>query len=141
MSEITKGADGLSMMVECEDCGMKFRISTQNAIGHLQHKKEYQAKGRSIYLTYYDCPSCGRRHFVQIDDNRTLEILKANQRMFTKLAAKRLRDKPIPQSQSDKYKKHTKHLCDCRTQLMKEFTGVMLHDDETDTSFELRFSV
>lgn len=140
-SEVVKDAYGLSLMVECEGCGMKFRISSNEAVGHVQHKKEYQAKGRSIFLTYYDCPSCGRRHFVQIDDNRTLEILKTNQRMFAKLAAKRTRDKAIPKSQSDKYKKQTKHLRNCRTELMKEFTGVILHDDETDTSFELRFSI
>lgn len=140
-SEVVKDASGLSLMVECEECGTKFRISSQEAIGHVQHKKEYQAKGRSIFLTYYDCPSCGRRHFVQIDDNQTLEILKVNQRMFTKLAVKRAKDKPIPKSQSDKYKKQTKHLRNCRMELMKEFTGVILHDDETDTSFELRFSI
>lgn len=141
MSEIVKGTSGLSLMVECEECGMKFRISTQEAVGHLQHKKEYKVNGRSIYLTHYDCPSCGRRHFIQIDDDRTLEILKANRKTFVKLSAKRIKDKPIPKSQSDKYKKQTKHLRNCRMELMKEFTGVMLHDDGTDTSFELRFSV
>lgn len=141
MSEIVKDTSGLSLMVECEECGMKFRIASRGTDGHVQHKKAYQAKGRSIFLTYYDCPSCGRRHFVQIDDSRTLEILKTNQRMFAKLAARRAKDKAIPKSQSDKYKKQTKHLRNCRTELMKEFTGVMLHDDETDTYFELRFSI
>lgn len=140
-SKVIKDTSGLSLMAECEGCGMKFRISSQEAVGHVQHKKEYQAKGRSIFLTYYDCPSCGRRHFVQIDDKHTLDILKSNQRMFAKLAAKRTKDKSIPKSQSDKYKKQTKYLRSCRMNLMKEFTGVILHDDETDTNFELRFSI
>lgn len=127
----------VSLLVECEECHEKFTIRSH----WVTHNKEYHVKGQSIFLTYYDCPSCGRRHFVQIDDNRTLEILKVNRRMFTKLAAKRTMDKAIPKSQSDKYKKQTKHLRNCRMELMKEFTGVMLHDDETDTSFELRFSI
>lgn len=141
MSEIVKDTSGLSLMVECEGCGVKFSISSNEAVGHLQHKKEYHVKGRSIFLTYYDCPNCGRRHFVQIDDAHTMNILKENKRIFIKLAAKRVKDKPIPKSQSDKYKKRTHHLRNCRIELMKEFTGVMLHDDETGNDFELRFSV
>lgn len=140
MSKIVKDGSGLSLMVECEDCGTKFRISSQEAIGHVQHKKEYRVNERSIFLTYYDCPSCGRRHFVQIDDSRTLEILKTNSRLFVKLAAKRSNDKDIPKKQLDKYKKTTQHLRDCRMALMKEFTGVMLHDDETGKNFKLIFS-
>lgn len=132
---------GMSLLVECEGCKNRFQIGAAGAAVQVTHKKKYEANGRSIFLTYYDCPKCGRRHFVQIDDNRTLELLKGEQRMFVKLAAKRTKDKSIPKSQSDKYKKQTKHLRDCRMKLMKEFTGVMLHDDETDTSFELRFSV
>ena len=141
MRETVKSASALSLMVECEGCGMKFHISSSITNGHVRHKKEYKVNGRSIFLTYYDCPSCGRRHFVQIDDKRTLEILEVDRRMFTKLAAKRAKDKPISKSQLDKYGKQTKHLRNCRMELMKEFTGVILHDVETDTSFELRFSV
>ena len=141
MSEIMREKSGVSLLVECEGCGNRFQIGAADAIAQVTHKKKYEANGRSIFLTYYDCPKCGRRHYVQIDDNHTLGILKENQRMFVKLAAKRTKGKSIPKSQSDKYKKHTKHLRDCRMELMKEFTGVMLHDDETDTSFELRFSV
>lgn len=141
MSKITKSTSGLSLMVECEECKKKFHISSQETNVNIQHKKEYKVNGRSIFLTYYDCPSCGRRHFVQIDDNDTLKVLKEIERMFVVLSAKRAKDKPIPKSQSDKYEKQTKHLRNCRMELMKEFTGVMLHDDETDTSFELRFSV
>lgn len=141
MSEIMKEKSGMSLLVECEGCENKFQIGMAEAMAQVTHKKEYKVNGRSIFLTYYDCPKCGRRHYVQIDDNHTLELLKENQRMFIKLAAKRTKGKSIPKNQSDKYKKHTKHLRDCRMELMKAFTGVMLHDDETDTSFELRFSV
>lgn len=139
--KIERTVSGISLIVKCETCEKYFQIGMPNAASHVVHKKKYDTNGRSIFLTYYDCPKCGRRHYAQVDDNRTLGILKENQRMFIKLAAKRAKGKPIPKSQSDKYKKRTKHLRDCRMELMKEFTGVMLHDDETDTSFELRFSV
>lgn len=141
MSKIVKDTSGVSLMVECEGCKARFQISTGDAVGHLQHKKEYRVNGRQIFLTFYDCPSCGRRHYVQIDDSRTLEMLKTNSRQFVKLSTKRKNDKPIPEKQLDKYKKTVKHLRDCRIALMKEFTGVILHDDETGEDFELRFSV
>lgn len=141
MRKIENCDNELSLLVECEGCGKKFNVSSQGEALNVRHKKEYVVNGKVIYLTYYDCLSCGRRHFVQVDDKRTLEVLKATRRMFTKLAAKRVSDKHIPQKQLDKYRKQTKHLSNCRIELMKKFTGVMLHNDETDTDFELRFSV
>lgn len=134
-------AEAMSLLVECEDCHEKFRIAAGDEAVPVTHKKEFVVKGRSIFVTYYDCPKCGRRHFVQIDDNRSLQMLKENERMFVKLSVKRRNDKEIPQKQSDKYKKQRRHLAEYRTNLMKEYTGVMVHDDETDASFELRFSV
>lgn len=130
-------AKELSLMVECEGCHSKFTLVSDN----VTYRRKFDICGRSIFLTYYDCQSCGRRHFVQIDDNQTLEIMKVNKRTFTKLAAKRANNRDIPQKQLDKYKKQTKHLRNRRMELMKEFTGIMLHDDETDNDFELRFSV
>lgn len=141
MDKITKKISELSLMVECEECKMQFNISSQDAINCVKHKKEYKINERSIFLTYYDCPNCGKRHFVQIDDDYTLKILKDVKKIFTKMAANRVKNKIVPKSQSDKYKRQIKHLRSCRNKLMKEFTGVILHDDETDTSFELRFSV
>lgn len=133
-------ANPLAMMVECEGCQHKFGISSGES-SEITHKKEYSVNGRSIFLTYYDCPNCGRRHVVQIDDQKSLQMLRENQKTFVRLAKKRSDDRPIAQKQSDKYKKQRHNLLEYRTSLMKEFTGTILHDSETDASFELRFSV
>ena len=132
---------GIKMLAECENCKKQFDITSHNENKSITHKREYKVNGRSIYLTYYDCPSCGRRHFVQIDDKQTLELLKSNRKLFCKLSKKRINDVDIPKKQSDKYKKQTTHLRERRNILMRDFTGVMLHDDDTDKDFELRFSV
>lgn len=132
---------GMSLLVECEDCKQKFEISSGESAGKVNHKKEFNVNGKSIFLTYYDCPSCGRRHFVQIDDATSLNKLKEVNAMFIKLSVAKNKGKEIPQKQSVKFKKARQHLSDYRMKLMKEYTGKSIHNDETDSDFVLRFSI
>ena len=85
MSEINR--ERMSLMVECEDCKQKFEITSGEAAYSITHKKEFNVNGQSIFLTYYDCPSCGRRHYVQIDDKTSLNKLREVSRQFVKLKA------------------------------------------------------
>lgn len=133
--------EAMSLLVECEDCKTKFRISAGEATNAVTHKKEFNVNGQSIFLTYYDCPSCGRRHYVQIDDAVSLNKLKEVSRRFVKLFVLKKKGKDIPQKQSAKFKKDRQHLSDYRMNLMKEYTGKLIHDNETDSDFELRFLV
>lgn len=132
----------MQIVVECEDCKTKFQVtSDEDSKSSLIQKKEFIANGQSIFLTYYDCPKCGRRHYVQIDDAVSLNKLKEVSQQFVKLAAAKKRGKKIPQKQFEKFKKARQHLSEYRFDLMKEFTGKLIYDDETDSDFELRFSV
>ena len=131
----------MSLLVECEDCKEKFQITTDNAVNTVTHKKEFNVNGQSIFLTYYDCPKCGRRHYVQIDNATSLNKYKEVSRQFIKLAVAKKRGKEIPQKQSAKFKKARQHLSDYRMNLMKQYTGKLIHDNETDSDFVLRFSV
>lgn len=130
----------LKLMFECEDCKQKFPVTQDQAPNSLTHKKEFKVNGQSIFLTYYDCPHCGRRHFVQIDDESSLQELVRVKNEFIRLATKRQKGKSIPKKQSEKFKKSRQHLSDYRTNLMKEFTGKVAID-ETGTEYTLRFSV
>lgn len=136
-----KKSEGMSLLVQCEGCGENFRVASEEATVQVTHKKMYKVNGRSIFLTYYDCPKCGRRHYVQIDDATSLNKLKEVSRQFVKLAVLKKKDKEIPQKQSAKFKKARQNLSDYRMNLMKEYTGKLLHDNETDSDFVLRFSV
>lgn len=128
------------LMFECEDCKQKFPVTQDQASNSLTHKKEYKSNGQSIFLTYYDCPHCGRRHFVQIDDVNSLQELVRVANEFKSLAIKCQKDKTISKKQSDKFKKSRQHLSDYRMNLMKEFTG-KIAVDETGVEYTLRFSV
>lgn len=129
------------LMFECEDCKQKFPVTQDQASNSLTHKKEYKSNGQSIFLTYYDCPYCGKRRFVQIDDTSSMQELVRVTNEFKSLAIKRQKDKTISKKQSDNFKKSRQHLSDYRMNLMKQYTGKLIHDNETDSDFVLRFSV
>ena len=139
MSEINR--ERMSLMVECEDCKQKFEITSGEAAHSVTHKKEFNVNGQSIFLTYYDCPSCGRRHYVQIDDKTSLNKLREVSQQFVKLSVAKKKGKTIPQKQSAKFKKARQYLSYYRMNLMKQYTGKLIHDNETDSDFVLRFSV
>lgn len=131
--------NGMSLLVECEDCRDKFEINSKNWTMHF--KRKYEINGQTIFLSYYDCPKCNRRHYVQIDTIQTLQELKEIERMFIKLSVAKKKGKQPPQSQSAKFKKAREHLAQSRIDLMKQFTGKLVHDSETDTDIILEFSV
>lgn len=134
---MVNSGNGLAILVECQDCGKKFEVSSKDKI--VQHKKEFKVNEQSIFITYYDCPDCGRRHCVQIDTEETLLELQKVEGQLTRLFSKR--GKSTPQKQSESFKEARKHLADSRNRLMKRYTGKLIHDSETDTDIELKFSV
>lgn len=128
----------LSFLAECEDCKKKFNVSPESGI--ITFNRKFVINGKSIFLTYYDCPNCGRRHYVQIDDEVSLAKLRDIKKQFGKLIAAKAKGK-VSQKQSAKFKGARQNLSVYRTNLMKEYTGKLIHNNETDTDFMLRFSV
>lgn len=125
----------MSLLVVCEGCEEKFNLDPDTVV----NKKEYTVKGRSIFLTYYDCPKCGRRHYSQIDDAKSLEMLAANEKQFVHNAVLRTRGKKVRKKKIDQYKDTMRHLANYRNELMKEFDGSTI--TENGEEVELRFSV
>lgn len=67
----TKSKRG-NIQVACSNC--KHAISVRSP--KIRHKQKLDMEdGRSIFVTYFDCPSCGECNVVQIDDPGTLELL------------------------------------------------------------------
>ncbi len=132
--------ESLNLMFQCENCKKRFPISIDEAPNSINHKKEFEVNGQSIFLTYYDCPDCGKRHFVQIDDVKSLQELTKIKQQFVAFAVARKKGKSIPRKKSEKFKKARQDLSFYRTNLMKEFTGKTI-TDESGNVYELRFSV
>lgn len=133
--------NNMPFMVECEDCKGTFHLSFDEHNRNVNYRKEFNVNGKSIFLTYYDCPSCGRRHFVQIDDATSIEKFERIKKMFIKLAVMKHKGEEIPKKQSAKFKNARQDLSDYRIKLMKEYTGKLIRNNETESDFELRFSI
>lgn len=129
-----------NLMFECENCKKRFPVSSEQAPNSLTHKKEFKVNEQSIFLTYYDCPHCGKRHFAQIDDTTSLQELVKVTEEFRKIIAMQRKGKNISKKQSDHFKKSRQHLSDYRNNLMKEFTGKTI-TDVTGIEYTLRFSI
>ncbi len=117
------------------DCKAEFRLDSNNVI-----RKQYQLEQQSIWLTYYDCPNCKKRHFVQVDDETTLEILHDLSKQICKLMARRSKGWKPHQKQQAKFEATRKHLSSLRNQLQATCTGKLAHDNETGEQFEVVFN-
>lgn len=127
--------NSMSISTICGACNNRFKVT------NVTHKKEFIANGNRIFLTYYNCPFCGHRHIVQIDDVFSISKLNEIKKQFVRMSKRRLNDKSISEKQSARFKKARQYLYDYRINLMKQFTGALVHDNETDSDFELRFSM
>ena len=127
-------------LFECEECGTKFYLG-KNGV-EVKYGVPCKAKSdrRSIFITYYDCPKCDRRHYVQVDDTRSNQIKKEASAMFRKLSKKRMNFKDIPKNQNEKFKKLNKNLEDYRFNLKKQLNGQILIVED-GSEFEVHFSM
>lgn len=126
----------LTFYAECEDCHEKFSISKECVFA-----REFKINKRSIYITYYDCPECSKRHFVQIDDEQSLKLLETVKKCFVCNTKIKTKGQKLKKCSINQYKMACKRLSDYRRELMKEYNNKILHDDERNLNFKLRFSV
>lgn len=103
--------------------------------------KNFMKDGKSICLTYYDCPKCGMRHFVQIDDETSLSMLDSVKKTFVKLAYRKKCGKKIKQKENTKFAEARANLGKYRIKLMEMYTGKTVYDEETGKEYVLRFFV
>lgn len=134
--EINQGT--MTAKVECKNCKSVFTIGP----GNITFDKMYEDEnGRSIFLTYFDCPDCQERHYVQVDNQQSREVKKKTQRMFAQLSVMRNKNKSIPRQQQNKFNKLRKNLNDRRFELMKQYDGSTVTDTETGDKIKLNFTI
>lgn len=122
----------------CQKCKESFDVSEENLV----YQKEFMYDGQSIFLTYFDCPKCGRRHFVQIDDQKSKELLERCKRDFVSLSIAKSKGhkKVIKNNRKKKFDAERKYLSELRNELAKEYSGRQVMDLETGNVFVLLFS-
>ena len=134
--EINQGT--MTANVECKKCKSVFTIGPSNITFDKMYEDE---NGRSIFLTYFDCPDCQERHYVQVDNQQSREVKKKIQRMFVRLSVMKNKNKPIPKQQQNKFNRLRKDLNDRRFELMKQYDGSIVTDTETGDKIKLNFTI
>ena len=130
--------NNMTQAVQCKSCGNKFMISENN----VTHEKEFKDKdGQTIYITYFDCPKCQDRHYVQVDNNITLRLKKQCLDLFAYLAKFKIAKKSVPSQQHNRFDKSRKKLSNMRFELMKQYQDSIVTDTETGAEIHLEFTV
>ena len=124
----------LGFFVECDKCGTKTDCTNVNLAEEIKLDD-----GRIIYLTWYDCPKCGKRHYTQIDTKQTRQMVRSLSLSMGKSIGKYLENKHVPKSMKQKYDRVTKQLQGLRYELMKEFEGKTITHNGAEV--EIHFSV
>lgn len=133
-----KSKNLLSIQAECEDCKNNFTVNANNLV---YQKEFYDIEfGNQIFLTYYDCPKCGRRHFVQVDDTSTINLSVRTKGQFKKMAKKQINTGKVTQNQNESLKYVREQTRLGRENLMQCYQGREVKDKDGN-SYELRFSV
>lgn len=129
-----------SFSVRCHECG--YTLPVKEGASSFKYGVEYKDKdGQSIWLTYFDCPNCGKRHYVQIDDSTSKEYLKKAMSMFNRFTIMRKRGTFLSSSQQSKFNKTKDRLSSIRLELMQKYSDKELYN-VSDCKWEsIKFSV
>ena len=125
----------MQVIDKCKRCGKSIEVNKA-----LQNKN-FMKDGKSIRLLYFDCPECGERCFVQIDDETSLSMLNSIQQTFMKFMFRRQSGKKISKKENSNFADARATLGAYRANLMREYTGKTVFDDGNGKEYVLRFFV
>ena len=128
----------MSTTVECNHCKHRFQINGQTIVSERQCRGN---DGKLIYITYFDCPKCKERYYVQVDDQES--IVQKNKCLvsFRSLAKLKIAKKKISKQQQDKFNKYREALKDMRFELMKQYNKTDVTDTITGEKMFVEFTV
>ena len=124
----------LNVKGTCPECKHTFYVynevpSNENNLNESKLQSEWLTiNGKSYRLTWYDCPSCGCRIFVQGDDWRTERLLRKCIETVAKMKDKRSHRFDNAKKQSEYLKKLRKDLAESRKRVENEVSGKSIID-------------
>lgn len=121
------------IVVRCEDCGTVFAVD-----GGVVHRMAANVDGLQYFFVYYDCPHCGMRHFVQVDDTKSQQMLARLTCEMAKLRNVRARGKSFNKKQQRDFNAIRTDLSKYRNALMEQLTGKQA-TDAAGNAYVLRF--
>lgn len=119
----------------CSECKRNF-VLNNNVVKKVSSIVDDEA----IDLTYFDC-ECGKRFFVQVDNDETKSILRRIITIVAAISAAKSEGKGVKRKYSVRYKMLSGKLKRRRFELMKKYEGKAYFDSEKKENVEIHFSV
>ena len=113
--------------MKCSKCGFANNVTQDSAL--IKHKVPFKCDGDTIYLTYFDCKECGNRHYVQIDNDETLEDYNRCYRYMVKLSLSNRKRHPMNKKDVSKFKNLRAKLNKKRLYLMVKYDGKIIYNN------------
>lgn len=124
----------LQFLAQCVECKSTLELGPNEVL----KTKIEMPKGKSIWLTYFDCPKCGHTHFVQIDDVRTQMLLGDLTKVLVATAKAKRKGQSV-KKQSAKYHRINRDLDVIRSDLEKEYSGANVWIPDRRALYTLEF--
>lgn len=119
----------------CSECKRNFVLNN-----NVVKKLSVIIDGEMIDLTYFDC-ECGKRFFVQVDNDETRSILRRITAVVAVISGAKSEGKGVKRKYSVRYKMLSGKLKRRRFELMKKYEGKAYFDSEKKENVEIHFSV
>lgn len=121
------------MQTICPKCKVGFDLEKVE-------KEKFKLEGRqSMWLTYFDCPVCKQRIFVQLDNEETNAILNDLTKIVARVAKYKKSGFDIPKKLQSKYSKSTQKLNELRTELIKKYNNYWFECEKDKHTVKVMF--
>lgn len=121
--------------VECKECSQRFFIvdscDVNSPFESELHSEWLSVDFKSVKLTWYECPACGARHYVQADDWRTERIEAKCKDVVTRMADKSTHRFDNRRKLSEYLAKLQNDLASSRKRVENEVNGKQIMDFHT----------
>lgn len=126
----------MEAQAKCKYCSEEFVVNKDD----VEYMKRYATlDNKDIFLTYYNCPKCGRSLYVQIDNRKTYDLANWLKKEFAKLYLLKKKGQNLGK-RSAKFEEKNKYLNELRKELVFAYDQKQVVDIETGDLIRLEFT-
>lgn len=127
----------LDVKMKCSSCEKEVTVGSHNIKKHIMITSDHE----HVWMTYFDCPHCSVRNFVQVDNDETNEMVEEESRLMVKALKQKKFGKTLTKKQSEKRKQIERDLAESRKKLMESVKDKVVIDCDTNESYTVSFNV
>lgn len=127
----------LEVKMKCSSCEKEVMVGSHN----IKKSEMVMSDNMHVWMTYFDCLHCSERNFVQVDNDKTNEMVEEESRLMVKALKQKKFGKTLTKKQSERRKQIERDLAESRNKLMESVKGKVVIDCDTNESYTVFFNV